>query len=114
MSRQVILVFFGDQRWDDDVHPHESSWTMTTPLCVLAVAAAVGGAINLPLVKDWLVLEHFWNPSFTTHTTFSSGNWHQDRLGSYLSSCRPHRHLRRSADLDEAPHTHGSLRTRIS
>ena len=43
MSRQVILVFFGDQRWDDDVHPHESSWTMTTPLCVLAVAAAAGG-----------------------------------------------------------------------
>lgn len=73
MSRQVILVFFGDQRWDDDVHPHESSWTMTTPLCVLAVAAAVGGAINLPLVKDWLVLEHFLEPIFHHPHHFSSG-----------------------------------------
>ena len=73
MSRQVILVFFGDQRWDDDVHPHESSWTMRTPLCVLAVAAAAGGAINLPLVKDWLVLEHFLEPIFHHPHHFSSG-----------------------------------------
>ena len=73
MSRQVILVFFGDQRWDDDVHPHESSWTMTTPLCVLAVAAAAGGAINRPLVKDWLVLEHFLEPIFHHPHHFSSG-----------------------------------------
>jgi len=73
MSRQVILVFFGDQRWDEDAHPHESSWTMTTPLCVLAGAAMVGGAINLPLVKDWLVLEHFLEPIFNDPHHFSSG-----------------------------------------
>ncbi|MBM36626.1 MAG: NADH-quinone oxidoreductase subunit L [Actinomycetota bacterium] len=73
MSRQVILVFFGDQRWDEDVHPHESAWTMTTPLCILAGAAIVGGAINLPLVKDWLVLEHFLEPIFHHPHHFSSG-----------------------------------------
>lgn len=73
MSRQVILVFFGDQRWDEDAQPHESSWTMTTPLCVLAGAAIVGGAINLPLVKDWLVLEHFLEPIFNDPHHFSSG-----------------------------------------
>jgi NADH-quinone oxidoreductase subunit L len=73
MSRQVILVFFGDQRWDEDAHPRESSWTMTTPLCVLAGAAIVGGAINLPLVKDWLVLEHFLEPIFNDPHHFSSG-----------------------------------------
>lgn len=73
MSRQVILVFFGDQRWDEDAHPHESSWTMTIPLCVLAGAAVVGGAINLPLVKDWLVLEHFLEPIFNDPHHFSSG-----------------------------------------
>ena len=73
MSRQVILVFFGKQRWDEEAHPHESSWTMTAPLCVLAGAAAVGGVINLPLVKDWLVLEHFLEPIFNHPHHFSSG-----------------------------------------
>ena len=73
MSRQVFLVFFGDQRWDEEAHPHESSWTMTTPLCILAGAAIIGGAINLPLVKDWLVLEHFLEPVFNHPHQFSSG-----------------------------------------
>ena len=62
MSRQVILVFFGDQRWDDDVHPH-SLRDHDNSTCVPAVAAAAGGAIN-PLVKDRLVLEHFLEPIF--------------------------------------------------
>lgn len=73
MSRQVFLVFFGDQRWDEEAHPHESSWTMTIPLCILAGAAIIGGAINLPLVKDWLVLEHFLEPVFNHPHQFSSG-----------------------------------------
>lgn len=73
MTRQVILVFFGEQRWDEDVHPHESSWTMTLPLCLLAGAAIVGGGINLPLVKEWLVLEHFLEPIFAHPHHFSSG-----------------------------------------
>ena len=43
MSRQVFLVFFGEARWNDplpgedpeerreEIHPHESPWTMTLP-----------------------------------------------------------------------------------
>ena len=73
MTRQVILVFFGEQRWDEDVHPHESSWTMTLPFSLLAGAAIVGGGINLPLVKEWLVLEHFLEPIFAHPHHFSSG-----------------------------------------
>ena len=73
MTRQVILVFFGEQRWDEDVHPHESSWTMTLPLCLLAGAGVGGGGINLPLVKEWLVLEHFLEPIFAHPHHFSSG-----------------------------------------
>jgi NADH:ubiquinone oxidoreductase subunit 5 (subunit L)/multisubunit Na+/H+ antiporter MnhA subunit len=39
--------------------PHESPWTMTVPLVVLAVLAAFGGLINLPFhgwefLADWL------------------------------------------------------------
>jgi NADH-quinone oxidoreductase subunit L len=57
MTRQVIMVFYGEARWNDraaehgaqgEIHPHESPWIMLTPLVVLAVLSTVGGAINLP------------------------------------------------------------------
>ncbi len=73
MSRQTFLVFFGGQRWDDSAHPHESPATMTLPLVVLAGAAAIGGAVNLPLVGDWLVLEHFLEPVLAHPHHFASG-----------------------------------------
>ncbi len=47
MTRQVVMVFFGEARWDDraaehgahgDRKPHESPWIMLTPLVVLAAA----------------------------------------------------------------------------
>jgi NADH-quinone oxidoreductase subunit L len=44
------------------VHPHESPWTMTAPLVVLAGLAAVGGALNLPLLDDLKFLEHWLEP----------------------------------------------------
>ncbi len=76
MSRQIFLVFFGSQRWNDEVHPHESPPTMTLPLVLLGGAAAVGGVINLPLVKDWLVLEHFLEPVLAhPHHFGSSTAW---------------------------------------
>ena len=73
MSRQTFLVFFGGQRWDDSAHPHESPPTMTLPLVLLAGAAAIGGVMNLPLVKDWLVLEHFLEPVLAHPHHFTSG-----------------------------------------
>lgn len=73
MSRQTFLVFFGGQRWDDNAHPHESPPTMTLPLVLLAGAAAIGGVINLPLVGDWLVLEHFLEPVLAHPHHFTSG-----------------------------------------
>ncbi|MFT5268821.1 MAG: NADH-quinone oxidoreductase subunit L, partial [Acidimicrobiales bacterium] len=45
-------------------HPHESPWTMTFPLVVLAGAALVAGALNLPFTKDLHFLEHWLEPSF--------------------------------------------------
>ena len=78
MTRQVMLVFYGEARWDenrpepvpegvtahgssdtadhagehgdDHAHakPHESPWIMLAPLVVLAVGAFAGGVINLP------------------------------------------------------------------
>ncbi|HUR05305.1 MAG TPA: NADH-quinone oxidoreductase subunit L, partial [Nonomuraea sp.] len=49
MSRVMIMTFFSDKRWDDDVHPHESPKLMTLPLIVLAGGAVLGGAL---LIND--------------------------------------------------------------
>jgi NADH-quinone oxidoreductase subunit L len=57
MTRQVILVFYGEARWDSkaeehgahgEFKPHESPAVMLFPLVVLAGLATVGGAIQLP------------------------------------------------------------------
>jgi NADH-quinone oxidoreductase subunit L len=61
MTRLMILTFFGEKRWDEGVHPHESPPTMTVPLIILAVFSAVAGLFNTPVR---LGLEHFLEPSF--------------------------------------------------
>jgi NADH-quinone oxidoreductase subunit L len=55
MSRVMFMTFFGEKRWDDEVHPHESPFVMTGPIMVLAAGAAGGGVllINNSIVK-WL------------------------------------------------------------
>jgi len=81
MTRQVWLVFYGEERWREpvpataaadagvlghsepspgapgdtgkvDVHPpHESPWIMLSPLVVLAVFSLLGGLIDLPFIN---------------------------------------------------------------
>jgi len=58
MTRMMAMTFFGQRRWTDDVHPHESPSTMTGPMILLAIGAAIGGALltlpgNGPL-QTWL------------------------------------------------------------
>jgi NADH-quinone oxidoreductase subunit L len=61
MTRMMWMTFGGSKRWDDEVHPHESPWTMVVPLAVLGGLSVVGGLINTP----WkLTLEHFLEPAF--------------------------------------------------
>ena len=66
MGRQVFMVFFGEERFqkegDHAVHPHESPWTMTLPLVVLAGLATVGGALNLPFSHDTKLMETWLAP----------------------------------------------------
>jgi NADH-quinone oxidoreductase subunit L len=45
-----------------EFHPHESPWTMTLPLVVLAVASAIAGFMNLPFSSDVKFLEHWLEP----------------------------------------------------
>ena len=88
MTRQVIMVFFGEARWHDradehgahgDAHePHESPWVMTLPLAVLAVLSVLGGAIQLPFSKSTHFLEHWLEPVVHGAEAKISGTWAHD------------------------------------
>ncbi len=52
MTRLMLLTFFTEKRWKQDVHPHESPRVMTIPLIVLAALSALGG---LMLAGNWIV-----------------------------------------------------------
>jgi len=56
MTRMVIMTFFGDARWKDDTHPHESPTVMTAPVAVLAVLSLVSGAFLIlgSRLVNWL------------------------------------------------------------
>ncbi len=46
-----------------EYHPHESPWTMTLPLVVLAGLAFAGGGLNLPFTHNLKFLENWLTPS---------------------------------------------------
>jgi NADH-quinone oxidoreductase subunit L len=76
MTRQVIMVFFGEAKWEShaedhgahgEFKPHESPVIMLFPLVVLAGLSIVGGAIQLPafgfIPDSWQhQLEHWLEP----------------------------------------------------
>jgi NADH-quinone oxidoreductase subunit L len=43
MTRVMLMTFFGEKRWADDTHPHESPAVMTWPMIVLAVGSVASG-----------------------------------------------------------------------
>jgi len=51
MWRMIFLTFFGKEKAEN--HPHESPWSMTAPLIVLAVMASIGGLIGTPWANIW-------------------------------------------------------------
>lgn len=55
MTRLMLMTFFGEKRWEPDVHPHESPKVMTVPLVVLAALSVLGGVLLLgDFITDWL------------------------------------------------------------
>ena len=71
MTRQVIMVFYGEAKWKDHAHdhgahgdfePHESPKIMLFPLIVLSVLSVIGGAMQLPFTKKLHFLEHWLTP----------------------------------------------------
>jgi NADH-quinone oxidoreductase subunit L len=43
MTRVMLMTFFGEKRWADDVHPHEAPAVMTWPMILLAVGSVASG-----------------------------------------------------------------------
>ena len=45
MTRVMVMTFFGQKRWADDVHPHESPKLMTAPIIILSIGSIAAGAL---------------------------------------------------------------------
>jgi NADH-quinone oxidoreductase subunit L len=58
MTRVMLMTFFGEKRWQPDVHPHESPGSMTWPMIVLAVGSVGAGG----LLAIGGTLEHWLEP----------------------------------------------------
>jgi NADH-quinone oxidoreductase subunit L len=56
MSRLVFMTFFGERRWDEDKHPHESPAVMMGPVSILAAGSVVIGAFLIlnDRIVNWL------------------------------------------------------------
>lgn len=65
MFRLMGLTFWGSSRVRADVHPHESPWTMTLPLILLAIPSiGIGALLGFP-VADGIIV-HGLEPIFHT------------------------------------------------
>ncbi len=56
MTRLMIMTFFGEKRWTEGVHPHESPKVMTAPMIVLAVGSVLSGGVLVHVfpLTEWL------------------------------------------------------------
>ncbi len=71
MFRLYFLTFSGKFRGTEEQahHLHESPWSMTIPLIVLAILSIVGGAMNIPAIfggNEWL--HHYFATVIATPT----------------------------------------------
>ena len=87
MTRQVIMVFFGEARWHDsheehgahgDFVPHESPRIMVFPLVVLAILSVTGGLLQLPFGDNLKFLEHWLAPVVEASEANIHGSWAYD------------------------------------
>ena len=56
MTRALVMTFFGQRRWEDDAHPHESKPIMTVPMVLLGILSLAGGYLLIfgGGVQHWL------------------------------------------------------------
>lgn len=74
MTRLMMMTFFGQARWEKDVHPHESPLIMTIPLIILAVLSLVAGLFMNGWIQEWLAVP-------TGHEVHETGLLHITSIG---------------------------------
>jgi len=62
MSRLVFLTFFGERRWPEGRHPHESPPVITAPLVVLGLLALVAGFLLSTFTGQGGRIQEFLEP----------------------------------------------------
>ncbi|KAF5308756.1 hypothetical protein FQR65_LT17979 [Abscondita terminalis] len=86
MFRLLYLTFFGTFRGTEEQkhHLHESPFSMTLPLIILAVLAAVGGLMNIPeALGGGHKLANFLAPVFADSQSIK-GTFHIDHQTEYI------------------------------
>jgi NADH-quinone oxidoreductase subunit L len=79
--RQITLTFLGEARTKEAEHAHETPWTMTTPLVVLAFFAVTYGWVGIPehfpllggLLPNWF--HEFVGGTLAEHPPVLEFNW---------------------------------------
>lgn len=72
MFRLTFLAFTGSSRISPSVHPHESPWTITLPLILLAFGAAFSGFLFVPESLGGVdLLERYFQPIFALGKEYS-------------------------------------------
>jgi NADH-quinone oxidoreductase subunit L len=97
MFRLLFLCFYGKERIDHEhaPHVHESPSTMTTPLVVLALGAAISGFLKTPFYAGGIdILDRYFAPIFQAGIQLKL-NW---SMNSTLSA-HPIEHLDHSLEL---------------
>jgi len=93
MFRLVFLTFFGQSRMDPEVekHAHESPWTMTVPLTILAVLSVAGGWIGIPAVLGGgNLFEHWLAPVFHPAAPMAASHGAVAAAGAHGAEAAPH------------------------
>jgi NADH-quinone oxidoreductase subunit L len=75
MSRVMFMTFAGEKRWDDKVHPHESTPVMTVPMILLAVGSVVAGGFLIINSRLLNFLRPVTGGPATSHAIFSVAGW---------------------------------------
>ncbi len=85
MFRLVTLTFDGEPRYTHDKHPHESPWSMTIPLIILAALAIVGGLVGVPAsLGGGNAIERWLEPVFQPAMLKLNVIGHESHFTEYL------------------------------